>query len=71
MEGRAAAPQSHCPASFDVLWFTFPCLLCLHADELHYAELALIQIGQALELKRLLSEELVSWLGGEGRRSVV
>ncbi|PRW60025.1 nucleotidyltransferase DNA polymerase involved in DNA repair isoform B [Chlorella sorokiniana] len=27
--------------------------------ELHYAELALIQIGQALELKRLLSEELV------------
>ncbi|KAI7841966.1 hypothetical protein COHA_004493 [Chlorella ohadii] len=26
--------------------------------EMHYAELALIQIGQALELKRLLSEEM-------------
>lgn len=62
-EGRAAAD---CTAPFAVPWFTWPCLPCLHADELHYAELALIQIGQALELKRLLSEELVRWLAGKG-----
>ncbi len=42
----------------------FPTLL---ADEMHYAELALIQIGQALELKRLLSEEMVGPHGLLGR----
>ena len=47
-------------------WLTEVCLLCLFADELHYAELALVQIGQALELQRLLSEELVSWAWAEG-----